>query len=355
MADNNQSIDNSDGTNGTDQQIISTPTTSTADILPPPDPTIATITSTTTTFTTTVANPSTSNGTIPKHSISSPMHYAQFQPPMYTNPYYHPFNQPFPNQPNPLHVNPPNPLIFQPNPNPNMQPPVSMHAPLPNVQYANQPNLVYQSNVTNNAYPQSSTAQPPHTSNAQPSYQGNTAPQRPTGVNIGRNISNISTPSSYSPYSPYYSPQHTTPQSILNKDYSSDLSDITNKSSTPPLPFEQTDKSLSDVSSSPPLRDDRDIDPSYKPYQFYKGPRDNTPIQTRSRTRLQNQELIKQNPDIPTFSYELYRDNDSYTSLPTLPPNQNSNNIQTSTPTSSRDNNKPDERTGAIPKIRKNK
>lgn len=186
MADNNQSIDNSDGTNGTDQQIISTPTTSTADILPPPDPTIATITSTTTTFTTTVANPSTSNGTIPKHSISSPMHYAQFQPPMYTNPYYHPFNQPFPNQPNPLHVNPPNPLIFQPNPNPNMQPPASMHAPLPNVQYANQPNLVYQSNVTNNAYPQSSTAQPPHTSNAQPSYQGNTAPQRPTGVNIER-------------------------------------------------------------------------------------------------------------------------------------------------------------------------
>ena len=141
----------------------------------------------------------------------------------------------------------------------------------------------------------------------------------------------------------------------LKAKYSSDLSDITNKSSTPPLPFEQTDKSLSDVSSSPPLRDDRDIDPSYKPYQFYKGPRDNTPIQTRSRTRLQNQELIKQNPDIPTFSYELYRDNDSYTSLPTLPPNQNSNNIQTSTPTSSRDNNKPDERTGAIPKIRKDK
>ena len=197
--------------------------------------------------------------------------------------------------------------------------------------------------------------QPTYTSpSISPTYQSTPKPLTPKPL-PRRNISNISTPSSYSPYSPYYSPQHTTPQSILNKDYSSDLSDITNKSSTPPLPFEQTDKSLSDVSSSPPLRDDRDIDPSYKPYQFYKGPRDNTPIQTRSRTRLQNQELIKQNPDIPTFSYELYRDNDSYTSLPTLPPNQNSNNIQTSTPTSSRDNNKPDERTGAIPKIRKDK
>ncbi|KAL7640557.1 UNVERIFIED_CONTAM: hypothetical protein RMT77_008832 [Armadillidium vulgare] len=182
MDNNGHSIDTSDGTNGTDQQQqnISTPTTSTADILPPPDPTIAT--TTTTTFTTTTVNPSISTGTIPKHSISSPMHFAQFQqPPLYTNPYYHPFNQP-----NPLHVNPPNHLFFQPNPNPYMQPPASMHAPLPNASNANQPNLVYQSNVTNNAYPQSSTAPPPHPSNAQHSYQGNTAPQRPTGVNIER-------------------------------------------------------------------------------------------------------------------------------------------------------------------------
>lgn len=109
MADNNQLTDNSDGT-VPDQQNVSTLITTITIPLPPPTPSTPSTITTTTTNTTVITAVSTGiapgTPTIFKRSISTPtQQYAQFQPPMYTNPYHQPYNQ---TQPNPLHVNPPN-------------------------------------------------------------------------------------------------------------------------------------------------------------------------------------------------------------------------------------------------------